>query len=528
MRDSPYCPHCIDFAPTYQTLYEFYHTSKPHVDNADAETFMDFYSFRFGMINCVAFYDLCVSHDIKTYPMTVIYEDGSPRESIRGVKTMDILSTAIEDALDTYKPGTRPKYLDLPEPGDKETPKETSHADDAAKEEKADGDSKETAPKEKEPMKWVNPPNPAGKSVELDPDSFQKLVTVTKDPWFIKFYAPWCPHCQAMGPAWDQLGKSMKDKVHIGEVNCDVEKRLCKEAGVSSFPTMLFFSGGERVEYLGLRGLGDFVSYAEKALDMAGGVPDVTATEFAALEEKHDVIFTYFYDHATTTEDLDALQKLPLSLIGHGKIVKTNDKALIERFKVVTWPRLMVSRDGRPEFYPPITPRDMRDVHQILEWMSSVWLPLVPEVTATNAKQIMNDRIVVLGVLNRENKDTFEAGIKEIKSAAHDWADRADRAFELDRQKLRDEKQSKIEEAKAKGDERAEDKAKEIVINMESRRPKEVGFAWIDGVFWQRWLKTTYGVDVKNGEQVLINDQDVSLRLEHRCASYSELTFDYH
>jgi protein disulfide-isomerase len=63
---------------------------------------------------------------------------------------------------------------------------------------------------------------------------------------------------------------------------------------------------------------------------------------------------------------------------------------------------------------------------------------------------------------------------------------------------------------------------------MESRRPKEVGFAWIDGVFWQRWLKTTYGVDVKNGEQVLINDQDVSLRLEHRCASYSELTFDYH
>jgi protein disulfide-isomerase len=153
----------------------------------------------------------------------------------------------------------------------------------------------------------------------------------------------------------------------------------------------------------------------------------------------------------------------------------------------------------------------MRDVHQILEWMSTVWLPLVPEVTATNAKQIMNDRIVVLGVLDRDNKEAFEAGVKEIKSAAHAWADRANAAFEADRQTLRDEKQAKIDEAKARGDERAEDKAKEIVINMESRKPKDVGFAWIDGVFWQRWLKTTYGIDVKNGERVLINDQDVSL-----------------
>lgn len=142
--------------------------------------------------------------------------------------------------------------------------------------------------------------------------------------------------------------------------------------------------------------------------------------------------------------------------------------------------------------------------------MGSVWLPLVPEVTATTAKQVMNNRIVVLAVLDRTNEKTFESAMKEIKGAAHEWADRADRAFELDRQKLRDEKQAKIDEAKARGDERAEDKAKEIVINMESRRPKEVGFAWIDGVFWQRWVKTTYGIDVVNGQQAIINDQDVS------------------
>lgn len=25
---SPYCPHCMHFKPTYQTIYEFYYTSK--------------------------------------------------------------------------------------------------------------------------------------------------------------------------------------------------------------------------------------------------------------------------------------------------------------------------------------------------------------------------------------------------------------------------------------------------------------------------------------------------------------------
>ncbi|KAH8173086.1 thioredoxin domain-containing protein [Sarocladium implicatum] len=516
---SPYCPHCIDFAPTFQTLYEFYHTSKPAVATADDETFMDFYSFRFGMINCVAFYDLCVEHEVKTYPMTIIYENGQPRESIRGVKAMDILSTAIEDAIDTYKPGTRPKYLDLPEPGDHETPKESAkpapsgvdktdnlehvdehkedhepdqateakeeaeiqHGGDFGKDWKAPSTGEKLKEQENAPKKTVNDLNPAGTSVDLDPDSFQKLVTVTKDPWFIKFYAPWCPHCQHMAPTWEQLGKTMKGKVNIGEVNCEVEKRLW---------------------------LGDFVAYAEKAMDLAGGVPDVDAKAFSALEEKHDVIFTYFYDHATTTEDFDALNKLPLSLIGHGRIVKTSDKALLDRFKITTLPRLMVSRDGRPDYYPPLAPKDMRDVSQILEWMSTVWLPLVPEVTANNARQVMNNRVVVLAILDRDNKDTFESGLKEVKIAAQDWADRSQQAFELDRQKLRDEKQAKIDEAKARGDERAEDKAKGIVINMESRKPKEVGFAWIDGVFWQRWLKETYGVDVKSGEQIIITDQD--------------------
>lgn len=388
-------------------------------------------------------------------------------------------------------PGSRPRTIALPQAGDIAPPE-------------AKPATKEVVAK---PAKNFNAD---GLSISLTAEDFQKHVTLTQDPWFIKFYAPWCHHCQSLAPTWLQLAKNMRGKLNIGEVNCEQEKRLCKDVKVKGFPTILFFKGGERVEYRGLRGLGDFAQYAENALDLANGVPDLDARQFAKLEEKHDVIFVYFYDHATTSEDFMALERLPLSLVGHAKLVKTKDPELFKRFKITTWPRLMVAREGRPTYYPPLTPNEMRDVRGVLEWMKSVWLPLIPELTATNARQIMDDKLVVLGVLDRKDQRNFDASLKEMKTAANEWMDRQIQEFQLERKKLRDAKQMRIEEAEDRDDQRALRSAKALRINMDTSSHREVTFAWVDGVFWQRWIRTTYGIDVKDGERIIVNDQRVS------------------
>jgi protein disulfide-isomerase len=261
-----------------------------------------------------------------------------------------------------------------------------------------------------------------------------------------------------------------------------------------------------------LRGLGDFVSYANKAIDIGDGVRDVDAVEFKELEEKEEVIFVYFYDHATTTEDFLALERLTLSLIGHAKLVKTSSSILAERFKITTWPRLLVSRDGRPTYYTALSPQDMRDFRRVLHWMQSVWLPIVPELTASNSREIMDGKLVVLGILTRERPDEFMMAKKEIKSAALEWMDKEILAFQRERQELRDAKQLRIEEAEDRNDQRALRAAKSIRINMDKADHKEVGFAWVDGVFWERWIRTTYGIEVaKDGEKVIINDEDVRI-----------------
>ncbi|KAF3482870.1 disulfide-isomerase [Arthroderma uncinatum] len=350
--------------------------------------------------------------------------------------------------------------------------------------------------------------NLSGSSVSLTAESFLKLVTATQDPWFIKFYVPWCSHCQALAPVWQQMAKDMKGKLNIGEVNCEAERRLCKDARVSSYPTMHFFRGGEKVQYEGLRGLGDLVNYATKATDVVGvGVQYVDAEAFKKLEETEEVVFLYFFDQATTSEDFAALDRLTLSLVGHARLVKTDSKELAQRFRISTWPRLLVARDGTAKYYTALAPKDMRDFRAVLSWMQSVWLPIVPELTATNARDIMDGKYVVLGILNRQHTEDFIQNKRELKNAALEWMEKQTRLFQLERQELRDAKDLRIEEADDRNDQRALRAAKSMRITIREDDKKQVGFAWVDGIFWDRWVRTTFGVDVKNGDRVIIHDE---------------------
>lgn len=528
---SPGCPHCMHFKPTYQTAYEFYHTSKPITSTEEPEgdslnSFTRFYDFKFAKVDCQAFGDVCNQHNIASYPTMIFYKDGKLVQEEKGSRDLKDLSKWVEELLEVIRPGSRkeggPK---LPEVGANSV-KTGPDTEEAVKEEKKqDAEDKKaaTTASASTPTKVAKPTpaktkptsnaNPSGAVEVLTNENFDKTVTNSNDLWFIKFYAPWCHHCQALAPNWQNLARQMRGHLNIGEVDCDVHKKVCKQAGVKGYPTMILFRGSERIEYDGLRGIGDLLGYAEQVTAISDGVLDVDTEEFKKLEEKEEVIFTYFYDHATTSEDFQALERLTMSLIGKAKLVKTNDAELAKRFKISTWPRLMVSRDGKPSYYPPITPKEMRDTRKIQTWMKSVWLPLVPELTSSNAHEIMNGKMVVLAILSRQNSDQFILSKRELKNAAKEWIDKQDKIFQLERQELRDTKQLRIEEAEDKDDQRALRDAKSITIDMDKIERKQVGFAWVDGQFWERWIRTTYGVDVKDGERVIVNDEDVSLEL---------------
>lgn len=524
----------------HQTSKTAAESTKSSSSQTSLNSFHRYYDFHFASLDCVAFGDICSSHDVTAYPTFSLYKDSKFVKKFEGLKEIAGLSMFIEEVLESIRPGSRPKDgVKLPEVGassdevgavakksagkGKQSAGAKPLGSKSSEVEMLAGDNATIAEDTVSPKSGIKGfqitnqssrptaiPNAAGSSVPLSQESFQKLVTNTQDSWFVKFYAPWCHHCQALAPSWAQMSKELQGKLNVGEVNCETEARLCKDVRVKAYPTIHYFRGGERVEYDGLRGLGDLVSFAKKALDIGSGVTYVDASTFKELEETEEVIFLYFYDHATTSEDFEALERLTLSLIGHAKIVKTDSAVLADRFKISTWPRLLVSRDGRPSYYNALSPKDMRDFRQVLTWMQSVWLPIVPELTASNSREIMHGKLVVLGILSRERADEFVTNKREIKNAALEWMEKQTHAFQLERQELRDAKQNRLEEAEDKGDQRALRAAKSIQIDISEEDKTQVGFAWVDGVFWERWIKTTYGIEVRNGERVIINDEDVS------------------
>ncbi|RVX67270.1 hypothetical protein B0A52_09307 [Exophiala mesophila] len=536
---SPYCGHCKAVAPLWQTLYEFYATSDPlegltksgQPDLSSPNSFHGFYNFHFAELNCVAYGDVCEKNGVKSWPTFLLYKDGELVDKYTGQRTMQAFSNYVEERLEQSKPGSRPRGgVKVPEVGakgsdhaaqpDKPLAKDKDSAAGAAAGEKhnqeaaklATDTSTATRGSETSEIKMLSSktgvgPNPNGVSIALTAETFQKFVTNSQDSWFIKFYVPWCSHCQHLAPTWAEMAKEMQGKLNIGEVNCEENSRLCKEAKINAYPTIYFFRGGERVEYEGLRGIGDLLSFAEKALD--SDVQYVDAAGLKKMEETEEVIFVYFFDHATTSEDFAALDRLTLSMIGHAKIVKTDSQILANRFKISTWPRLLVTRDGRPNYYNALAPKDMRDFRKVLNWVQSTWQPIVPELTTANAKDIMTGKYLVLGILSRERPDEFLQSKRELKNAALEWMDKQTQAFQLERQELRDSKQLRIEEAEDRNDQRALRQAKSRVISItEENFRKGVGFAWVDGVFWERWLRSTYGIDVSKGERVIINDEE--------------------
>lgn len=76
----------------------------------------------------------------------------------------------------------------------------------------------------------------------LDTKSFRKEVQKSPGVWIVEFYAPWCGHCKNLAPEYKKAAKALEGVVNVAAVNCDEDKELMSEFGVSGFPTIKIFA----------------------------------------------------------------------------------------------------------------------------------------------------------------------------------------------------------------------------------------------------------------------------------------------
>jgi len=78
-------------------------------------------------------------------------------------------------------------------------------------------------------------------------NNYKEIVLDETKDVFLELYAPWCGHCKALAPIWEQLGEAFKDHPSIVIAKMDAVNNFYDEGTkVHMFPTLKLFKAGDK------------------------------------------------------------------------------------------------------------------------------------------------------------------------------------------------------------------------------------------------------------------------------------------
>ncbi|KAK3695347.1 protein disulfide-isomerase precursor [Podospora appendiculata] len=209
---------------------------------------------------------------------------------------------------------------------------------------------------------------------QLKKDEFDAFVKAN-DIVLAEFYAPWCGHCKALAPEYEEAATSLKEKdIKLVKVDCTEEADLCQQYGVEGYPTLKVFRGPENISaYKGQRKAAAITSYMIKQ-----SLPAVSLLTKDTVEEfkKADKVVVVAYFDATDKASNETFGLVAEKLRDNFPFGASSDAALAEA-EGVSFPSVVVYKEfdeGKSVF------TEKFEVEAIEKFTKTAATPLIGEV----------------------------------------------------------------------------------------------------------------------------------------------------